>query len=286
MTSSTEGGTPRQISYYRLGRVLGRGGMGTVYEAIDTRNEITVALKLLHEHLEADDSYRERFQREAHVAALLRSPYTVHLLDYGIEDDRYFLVMKFAAGESLRERLERGPLAPATAFAIAAQIARALEKAEARGVVHRDIKPDNVLISHDGETKLLDFGLARILDEGFGDQSVLAGTPFYMAPEQIDGSVVDHRADIYALGVILFRMFTGRLPFTEGNIFVAHALEPVPDPLQFDPTMPQGVVDVINRCMEKKPDQRYDNCGLINLAIRQALLDDLSSEPPADQTPS
>ncbi len=161
MTSSTEGGTPRQISYYRLGRVLGRGGMGTVYEAIDTRNEITVALKLLHEHLEADDSYRERFQREAHVAALLRSPYTVHLLDYGIEDDRYFLVMKFAAGESLRERLERGPLAPATAFAIAAQIARALEKAEARGVVHRDIKPDNVMIGPDDSAQVLDFGIAR-----------------------------------------------------------------------------------------------------------------------------
>ncbi len=267
---------------------LGQGGNGVVFRGIDTLLDRVVVLKFMLDGSMPTEVARRYFQREIKMAASLSHPNIVHIYDMGNIDNVLYYSMEFVDGRPLTAHLPPNQPVQDKVFicSVVEQLCAALDHAHGKDMVHRDIKPDNVLISHDGETKLLDFGLARILDEGFGDQSVLAGTPFYMAPEQIDGSVVDHRADIYALGVILFRMFTGRLPFTEGNIFVAHALEPVPDPLQFDPTMPQGVVDVINRCMEKKPDQRYDNCGLINLAIRQALLDDLSSEPPADQTPS
>jgi serine/threonine-protein kinase len=151
------------------------------------------------------------------------------------------------------------------------QLTAALDYAHGQGLVHRDIKPDNVLIARDGTLKLLDFGLARFRDESFGEQSVLAGTPYYMAPEQLDGSSVDHRADIYALGVVLFRMFTGQLPFTEGNVFVSHAVEPVPDPRKWVASLPQGIVDVLFKTMAKKPVDRYNTCRDILKDVKQAL---------------
>jgi serine/threonine-protein kinase len=159
------------------------------------------------------------------------------------------------------------------------QLCAALDHAHAQGMVHRDIKPDNVLVAQDGTVKLLDFGLARILDEGFGEQSVLAGTPYYMAPEQLSGGVVDHRADIYALGVVLFRMLAGVLPFTEGNVFVAHAIEPVPDLRTFDATLPADAIAVVERCLAKKADDRFDTCAPVAAAIERAFGSDAVSPP-------
>ncbi len=263
---------------------LGQGGNGIVFRGVDTLLDRIVVLKFMIEGSMPTEVARRYFQREIKMAASLSHPNIVHIYDMGNVDDVLYYSMEFVDGRPLTAHLPPNQPVRDKVFigSVVEQLCAALDHAHEKDMVHRDIKPDNVLISNEGTCKLLDFGLARILDEGFGEQSVLAGTPFYMAPEQIDGSLVDHRADIYALGVILFRMFTGRLPFTEGNVFVAHALEPVPDPLQFNAEIPKGVVDVIFRCMEKKPDKRPDNCRLINVAIKQALFGDLRQQSSSD----
>ena len=213
---------PQVIASYRLGRVLGSGGMGVVYEATDLRDGSTVALKLLHVHLEADETFRERFIREAHVAAVLRSPYTVHLLDYGVEEGHFFLVMKFVDGDSLRDVLRLGPMEPARSLRIAAQVARALEEAEARGVVHRDIKPDNVMLAEGEMAQVMDFGIARQAGSfTLTGTGAFVGTLTYAAPEAAGGTV-DHRSDIYSLGVTLYHMLTGR-PAVRGRDAGDHA---------------------------------------------------------------
>ena len=252
---------------------LGQGGNGVVFRGTDKLLDRIVVLKFMLEGSMPTEVARRYFQREIKMAASLSHPNIVHIYDMGNIDGVLYYSMEYVDGRPLTAHMPPNEPVKDKVFiaSVTEQLCAALDHAHEKGMVHRDIKPDNVLVSLDGACKLLDFGLARILDEGFGEQSVLAGTPFYMAPEQIDGSTVDHRADIYALGVIFFRMFTGRLPFTEGNVFVAHALEPVPDPLQFNPDIPTGAVKVIMKCLEKKPERRYDNCRLINVAIRDAL---------------
>ena len=248
---------PQVIENYRLGGLLGSGGMGTVHEATDTRNGARVAIKLLHAHLAADESFRDRFNREAHVASLLRSPYTVPLLDSGFDEGRYFLVTRFVEGQTLREALRPGPLEPARALRLAAQVAHSLEEAELRGIVHRDIKPENIMLAEpDGTAQVLDFGIARqtgsVTLTGAGS---FLGTPLYAAPEVFGGST-DHRADIYSLGVTLYHMLTGRPPF-EGEpleLLRQHREEPPPEePLA---ALPSAVVEMVLRCMAKSPADR------------------------------
>ncbi len=176
--------SPRVISHYRLGEVLGSGGMGAVYQAIDRRDKSTVAVKLLHPHLAGEETFRERFEREAHVGALLRSPYTVHLLDYGFAGGYYFIVMEYVEGQTVKEALQGGPLEVRRALHIGAQVARALEEAGARGVVHRDIQPDTVLLGPGDSVKVSDFGIAR--QGGRATLTVtggFVGTLAYAAPE-------------------------------------------------------------------------------------------------------
>ena len=250
---------PQVIASYRLGRVLGSGGMGVVYEATDLRDGSTVALKLLHVHLEADEAFRERFTREAHVAALLRSPYTVHLLDYGVEEGRFFLVMKFVDGDSLREILRSGPMEPARALRIAAQVARALEEGEARGVVHRDIKPDNVMLADGEMAQVMDFGIARQAGSlTLTATGAFVGTLTYAAPEAAGGTV-DHRADIYSLGVALYHMLTGRPPFEGEMLEIMRQHSEAPMPLEQLSELPAAVVEVVARCMEKAPEARFQS---------------------------
>ena len=206
-------GPPEQLSHYQLGQLIGSGGMGMVYEATDRRDGSRVAVKLLHPQLSVDDAFRERFEREAHVAALLRSPYTIHLLDFGVADGIYFLVMEFIDGETVAEAIAEAPLPPDRALAVAISVARALEEAEARGVVHRDIKPENVMLPGDGMMKVADFGIARRVNTpSMTVTGGFIGTMAYAAPEQVGGEV-DHRTDIYALGATLYCMLTGQPPF-------------------------------------------------------------------------
>ena len=266
-------GVPVQLAerYGGLER-LGQGGNGVVFRATDKRLDREVVLKFMIDGAMPSEVARRYFLREVKISASLNHNNIVHIYDMGNIDGVLFYCMEYVEGHPLTNFLGRGEPVRDPIFIMSAieQLSAALDHAHGAGLIHRDIKPDNILIAKDGTVKLLDFGLSRALDDGFGENSVLAGTPFYMAPEQFDGSEVDHRADIYAVGVIIFRMFTGRLPYTE-NVFVAHALEPVPDPRQFNPDMPQAVIDVIMRCMAKRPDERYENCRLLALDMQRGL---------------
>ncbi|MCH8813627.1 MAG: protein kinase [Chloroflexi bacterium] len=262
---------PETVSHYRLEALLGRGGMGAVYKGIDRRDGTVVAVKLLHAHLAEDESFRERFEREAHVAALLRSPYTVHLLDYGIVDDKYFLVMEFVEGRTLRRKIDdEGRVDVQEALRIATRIARALEEAEARSVVHRDIKPDNILLGDDGSVKLADFGIARQLGSSAVTMpGVFVGTLVYAAPEIARGEV-DHRSDIYSLGATLYDILTGRPPFegTALEVLRQHADSPVPlDPLD---ELPEAVRKVVLRSLEKNTGDRYQSATELASGLEEA----------------
>ena len=255
------GSDPQVIGSYTLEQVLGSGGMGTVYEATDRRDGSTVALKLLHPHLVTDESFRERFTREAHVAALLRSPYSVHLLDYGVQDGRYFLVMNFVDGASLRELLRPGPMEPARALRIAAQAARALEEAEARGVVHRDIKPDNIMLAEGDLVQVMDFGIARQAGSlTLTATGAFVGTLTYAAPEAAGGTI-DHRSDIYSLGVTLYHMLAGRPPFEGEMLELLQQHREAPPPLEPLEGLPAAVIEAVTRCLEKDPDARFQSAS-------------------------
>ncbi len=264
---------PEAIRHYEVGMRIGAGGMGVVYAGHDRRDGSKVALKFLYPYLAAaDPSFKERFEREAHTAALLRSPYTVKLLDYGIEGDLHYIVMEFVEGQTLARIIRDGPVDPARALRIARDIARALEEAEARGVVHRDIKPENVLIEDGDVVKLADFGIARQVDTGSVTRvNAYVGTPTYGAPEQGTGQA-DHRSDLYAVGTTLFAMITGRPPFDAPDamaIVEQHRTAPLPerDLLR----MPQPIANVIRRCMEKDPRDRYRTASDLAGAIERAL---------------
>ena len=258
---SRPGADPHIIANYELGDALGSGGMATVYAATDRRDGSKVAIKLVHAHLETDGDFRERFLREAHVGALLRSPYTCHLLDFGVEDGRFYLVMKLIDGQELGEMLRTEPLEPARALRIAAQVARALEEAEARGVVHRDIKPSNIMVTAGDIVQVMDFGIARQTGAAaLTATGAFVGTLTY-APPEAAGGVVDHRGDIYSLGVTLYHMIAGQPPFQGEMLAILQQHREAPLPLAPLAGLPQAVIDAIGRCMEKDPDQRFQSAS-------------------------
>lgn len=266
-------GIPETLKHYRLVRRLGSGGMGAVFEAIDRRVDTRVAIKILHSHLATDESFRERFEREAHVAALLRSPYTVHITDFGFDQGLYFLVMEYVEGQSVAQRISaEGRIEPRRAVAIAADAARALEEAAARGVVHRDIKPDNILLGDDGSVKVADFGVAR-REGGGGDLTSAGGfigTSAYAAPEQATDNV-DARADIYALGGTLYCMLTGQPPFSGTAAELLRQHQDAPLPMAPLAGLPDQLINIVRRCMEKEREDRYQDASALAGALERAL---------------
>jgi serine/threonine-protein kinase len=273
MAGATQGPGPTVIKHYALDRELGRGAMGSVWAGEDRRDGSKVAVKLLHPHLGVDPEFRARFEREAHVAALLRSPYTVHLLDYGVSGESCFIVMEFVDGHAVSQELAGGPMDPARAFRIATEVARALEEAGARGVVHRDIKPDNVLIDQDDRAKVTDFGIARqSASAAMTSAGIFVGTPAYAAPEQATGDV-DHRADIYALGAMLFAMLTGHPPFRGSSVIeILEAHKSAQIPMNELAHLPDSVVNVVRRCLEKDPRDRYQSATELVGALERAAM--------------
>ncbi|MES1211831.1 MAG: serine/threonine-protein kinase, partial [Acidobacteriota bacterium] len=262
-TSAFLGGSrlPAEVGPYRLREQLGGGGMGIIYKAEDIRLGRTVAPKFLPPELTRDPVAKARFSQEARAASALDHPNICTIYDVGeTPDAALYLSMPCYDGGTLRDRLEEGPLPLDLAVDIARQIALGLGKAHRQGIVHRDVKPANLMITTDGVVKILDFGIAKLAGSvGITRTGVALGTPAYMAPEQIRGDEVDHRADLWSLGVVLYEMLAGRRPFPDENDVLAfHAiLFQDPSPLlQHRPDVPPELAQVVDGLLRKNPAER------------------------------
>jgi serine/threonine-protein kinase len=200
---------------YKIYDQVGSGGIATVYVARDLKTNEMVAVKVIHPHVAKDSNTVKRFEREANLLMSLTDPHLVRVYDYGIEEDRHYLVMEYVGGQTLKAIIkEKGPLAVDRALDLAQQVTEGLSVIHQQGVIHRDIKPQNLIVQTDGTVKVMDFGIARMADLSALTQSgFLVGTPHYISPEQAMGQRVDHRSDIYSLGVVLYEMLIGKVLF-------------------------------------------------------------------------
>jgi protein kinase-like protein len=268
------------VAGYRIEEVAGRGGMGVVYRAWDSALERSVALKVIAPEFSRDAKYRKRFVREALATARLDHPNVIPVYDAGEDDDgQLYIAMRFVDGEDLGTLLHQsGALAPALAGEIVAQAASALDAAHARGLVHRDVKPANVLIAHSGRPHvyLTDFGLAKweeTTGSGLTSTGGWMGTPDYLAPEQVDGETPDARTDVYALGCVLFAALTGQPPFADVPRMrkaTAHMQDAPPSLRDVAPGVPKAFEPVVRRALAKEPAKRYQSAGELGAAALQA----------------
>jgi eukaryotic-like serine/threonine-protein kinase len=269
---------------YELIELIGRGGMSSVWKAQDRLLDRMVAIKVLHEQLTQDEEYVERFRREARSVAQLSHPNIVTVIDRGEDEGRQYIVFEYVEGENLKQMIERsGPLPVRDALLLALQMARALGFAHDRGLIHRDVKPQNVLLNEDRQAKMTDFGIARSVDvEGVTITGTVLGTSEYIAPEQARGQRVDALTDVYSLGVVLYELLTGRVPF-EGENFVSIALkhvnEPAPSVLERRPDCPPRVGMAVERAMSKRAEARFASMDELVAELEACLAElDPSSE--------
>jgi hypothetical protein len=276
---------PRRIASYVLLEPLGYGGMATVYRARQESLDRTVAIKILSDNLAASSEFMERFRREARTAANLHHPNVITVHDFG-EDERGvpYLVLEYIGGPTLADMMDTG-LDDDRIPDLLDQVAAGLDYAHARGVIHRDIKPGNVLMTEDGRAVLADFGLAWLLQ---GAQLTMTGgvigTPEYMSPEQASGEPFDHRSDVYALGVMLYEMLVGERPFvadTPIGVLLQHLQDPAPSVLIARPDLPLAVGDVLDKVLVKSPADRYSSAGELARAFRDAFSGRLQRPTPA-----
>jgi serine/threonine-protein kinase len=262
---------------YRIESVVGKGGMGVVYRAYDLRLKRTVAVKLMAPELALDERFRARFGRETELAMSLEHPNVVPIYDAGEVEGRLYLAMRHVDGTDLRALLRaEAPLDSARALAITRQVAAALDAAHARGLVHRDVKPSNVLLDEDEHVYLADFGLTRRLEEedAHPGEGRSLGTPAYLAPEQIEGGLVDGRADVYSLGCVFYECLVGKAPFSgDSRLAVAWAhLEEEPPSASLDnPDLPEAIDPVFYKALAKEPDERYPTCAALIADGEEAL---------------
>ncbi len=278
--------TPTTFGRYEIKEQLGRGGFASVFRAHDPRFKRDVAVKVLPRELLLDDpQFRARFEREAETIAALEHPAIVPVYDFGEENGQPYLVMRLMSGGSLAERIARGPLPPAEAAHILQRIGSALDRAHERGIIHRDLKPGNILFDQYGEAYLADFGIVRLTQAGgtLTATGGMVGTPAYMSPEQIRGSQIDGRTDIYALGIIVFEMLTGKKPYdadTPAMMLVKQITEPMPRVLEVNPDLPPGCEYVITRATAKEADGRFAKAGEMADTLASALQGQTFDLPP------
>jgi serine/threonine protein kinase/tetratricopeptide (TPR) repeat protein len=272
--------TGRTLGKYRVGERIGRGGMAEVYEGVHPTLHRKVAIKVLHPHLMESEDFIARFEREARSAASLRQPNIVQVYDFDVEEDIVYMVMEFVDGGSLKDRMldyakGQGYLPLQEVADVTRQVDRALDYAHERGLVHRDVKPSNILLDQDGDAFLTDFGIVRIMsDTQFTSTGALIGTPHYMSPEQGRGEVLTPASDIYSMGVILYEMLIGSPPYdadTPLAIIHKHNNEPVPNPRDLRPDLPEAVEAVVVQALSKAPEERFQSSGALSVALDTAL---------------
>ena len=278
----------RQFGQYEVLEELGSGGMGKVYRAKNVMLERVVALKTLSSFLSSDQAFVQRFLKEARVAARLNHPNIVQIYDFGCVDNIHYIAMEFVDGQSLRRQLALGRFTEHDALVVARQAVRGLAVAHAQGIVHRDIKPDNLMLTMRGEVKIVDLGIAKRLDEDQNQTQTgqAIGTPHYISPEQIKGQKdIDGRADIYSLGATLYHLVTGRAPYkgTSGALVMSmHLTAALPDPREFEPSISEGLCRVLRKMMAKDREERYRDM----IALDQDLYKIQMGETPDVEEPS
>ncbi len=277
---------PEQISGYRLGGEIARGGMGIVYRGVHMVFDEVVAIKAIYRELMVNPDIRERFLNEARIQRRLQHPNIVQIREFLVVDDRFYIVMDLIQGETLAQRLKglARPMALGEALPIFRETLDGLGFAHSQGVIHRDIKPSNIMLTREGVAKLTDFGIARGRETANLTRTGMAvGTASYMSPEQIHGTKIDHRSDIYSLGITLYEMLAGRVPFerpkesdSDFPILTAHTSQPPPPPRQFVPDLPDSIEAAILKALAKKPEERFQSCAEFQAALG------LNSRPTTD----
>jgi serine/threonine protein kinase len=272
--------TGKSLGRYHIIEQLGEGGMAIVYKAYDTRLETDVAVKVIRTDNilpSVLDHALKRFEREAKLLARLLHPNIVKVIDYGEFEGMPYLVMPYLPGGTLKKKLGK-PTSWQESFQLLLPIAEALDYAHSQNMIHRDVKPSNILLTQRGQPMMADFGIAKILDlentQELTGTSMMIGTPEYMAPEQVTSKTVDHRADIYALGIVLYEMVTGRQPFladTPMAVLLKHNSEPLPHPRQFVPNLPDEVEKVLLKALAKHPDNRYQSMDEFAAVMKKLL---------------
>jgi serine/threonine protein kinase len=280
--------TGQRIGNYTITGTLGKGGMAVVYRAKQSNIDRDVAIKVIKPDLAETADLIQRFEREANTVAALSHPHIMKLFDFGEHDDLLYLVMELLSGGTLADRIRQQPLTPEIAARVMDQIADALDYAHKRGLIHRDLKPQNILLDDSGNTHLTDFGIAKVLGEGVGltQSGVAIGTPAYMSPEQWQGQPLDSRADVYALGVMLFEMLTGRLPFagdTPASMMYHHLQDMPPSVQTVFPVLPKQVDRVIRKAMAKSPADRFASASELANAFRKAIASTTNFSDEADE---
>ena len=260
-----------QLGRYEVLEQIGRGGMATVFRALDPRLKRDVAVKVLPSYVSENPTLVDRFSQEAQSVARLDHPNIITVHDYGEDKGFTYIVMEYLTGGTLRDRLDR-KISPQEALEFLDPLARALDYAHGQGIVHRDVKPSNVLLDSDGNPKLSDFGLARVLEGSayLTQENTVLGTADYMSPEQALGRAADHRSDLYALGIVLYQALLGRTPFhadTPSATLMAHIHEPAPLPTSLDPDFDSRLAAILLKALAKDPDDRHQSAGELARAV-------------------
>jgi basic membrane protein A len=284
--------TGKQLGPYQIVAPLGEGGMAAVFRAYQPGMERYVALKILPRHFADDPEFAARFQREARILAQLQHPHILPVFDYGQVEGYSFIVMPFVPSGTLTDSMQGQPLPLPRIRQVISQVGDALSYAHGRGLVHRDVKPSNVLIDESGNCLLTDFGLARMVEASVNLTSIgtIMGTPAYMSPEQGSGSKIDSRSDIYSLGIILYEMATGRVPYraeTPVAVVFMHTSAPLPLPRSVNPDLPEAVERVILKALARNPDDRYQTAEDLVAALKRAIPETpmVTSKPESRLTP-